>query len=780
MKSIRGITAAAAWAALLCPASLATPDSLLGFRAASCADELAREKAFDGAVSPSDMRSWLEQMSSEPNQVGSPHDKANADFMLGLLTEWGWDAHIETFYVLYPTPKSETVEMVAPVAFRARLSEGPVEGDRTSSRTHGGLPPYNIYGADGDVTADLVYVNFGMPSDYADLTRRGIDVAGKIVIVRYGVGWRGLKPKLAQEHGAAGCIIYSDPHEDGYFAGDAYPKGGYRPEDGVQRGSVADITLYSGDPLTPGVGATQDAKRLPISEAKDLLKIPVIPISYADARPLLAALEGPVAPPSWRGSLPFTYHIGPGPAKVHLAVSSDWSQKPIYDVIAVMRGSQYPNQWVLRGNHHDGWVFGAYDPLAGNIAVMAEAKAIGSLAKAGWAPKRTLVYASWDGEEPGLLGSTEWAETHEDELRRKAVLYVNSDTNARGELFIGGSQAYQHFANEVAGGVADPETGASILSRLRAKVMVDAMDAGRDPEDPESRLMLRAARAGGDLPLEALGSGSDYTPFLQHLGISCINLGFRGEDQDSGIYHSAYDSFDHFVRFGDPKFEYCAALARTAGRLVLRAADADVIPQRFGDLADTAADYVSQVEKLVEAEREHARALAELIDSGAYKLTADPQDALRAPEPPGAVPRMDFGPLERAAAHLRRSAKAYDDAFTRASQGDFAIPAGNLLQLNALLQGTEQALTSPRGLPGRDWYRHMLYAPGLYTGYAAKTLPGVREALELHRWAEAAEYVPVAASCLDAAAARIDQAAALLSARAAPARGGAVPPPADN
>jgi N-acetylated-alpha-linked acidic dipeptidase len=466
---------------------------------------------------------------------------------------------------------------------------------------------------------------------------------------------------------------------------------------------------------------------------------------------------------------------------VHLAVASEWSQKPIYDVIAVMKGSQYPNQWVLRGNHHDGWVFGAFDPLAGNIAVMAEAKAIGELAKAGWAPRRTLVYASWDGEEPGLLGSTEWAETHDEELRRKAVLYVNSDTNARGFLFIGGSHAYQHFANEVAGGVPDPETGASILSRLRAKVMVDAMDGGRQGDDPDARMMLKAAQSGGDLPLEALGSGSDYSPFLQHVGVSCINLGFAGEGENSGIYHSAYDSFDHFVRFGDPKFEYGVALARTAGRLVLRAADADVIPQRFGDLADTAAEYVSQVEKLAETERANAKALGDLIGSGAYALAADPENAVKAPEAPGAVPTIDFGALERAAARLRRSAKAYDDAFVRASAGDFAIPSGDMVQLNQLLQGMEQALTSPRGLPGRDWYRHMLYAPGASTGYAAKTLPAVREAIESRRWEDAAAYIPVAASCLEALAARIDQAAGLLAARAsAPPRGKAIPPPADN
>ena len=469
-----------AGAAFLGSVSLMAADNPTGFKAASAVAELEQEKLFDAAIDPAELRSWLEEMSSEPNQVGSPHDKANAEFTLAKFKEWGWDAHIEEFSVLYPTPKSVSLELVAPVPYKALLSEPAIVGDKTSAHAAGGLPPYNVYGADGDVTADLIYVNFGTPEDYAELDRRGLDVRGKIAIARYGKCWRGLKPKLAQEHGAVGCIIYSDPHEDGYWAGDVYPKGGNRPEYGVQRGSVADITQYSGDPLTPGVGATKDAKRLAIGDAKTLLKIPVIPISYGDAKAFLAALEGPVAPAGWRGALPFTYHIGPGPAKAHLAVASDWSLKTIYDVIAVMKGSTYPNQWVIRGNHHDGWVFGAWDPLAGNIAVMAEAKAIGSLAKAGWKPKRTLVYASWDAEEPGLIGSTEWAETHAAELQKKAVLYVNSDTNGRGFLFAGGSHSYQHLVNEVAGVVMDPETGVTVLDRLRARVRIDGPEPQRE------------------------------------------------------------------------------------------------------------------------------------------------------------------------------------------------------------------------------------------------------------------------------------------------------------
>ncbi|MGA2016642.1 MAG: transferrin receptor-like dimerization domain-containing protein [Opitutaceae bacterium] len=784
MKSMRMFALALASMAFMGREAAAAPDGLLGFRAASSADELQREKAFDAAIDPADLRSWMEQMSSEPNQVGSPHDKANAEFTLAKFKEWGWEARIETFDVLYPTPKSLLVELVAPVEYKARLSEPAVDGDRTSSRTAGALPPYNIYCADGDVTADLVYVNYGLPADYAELERRGIDVKGRIVIARYGVCWRGLKPKLAQEHGAVGCIIYSDPHEEGYWSGDVYPKGAYRPDDGVQRGSVADITQYTGDPLTPGVGATKDAKRLKVEDAPTILKIPVIPISSADAKPLLAALEGPVAPAGWRGALPLTYHVGPGPAKVHLAIVSDWSLKPIYDVIGVMKGSQFADQWVVRGNHHDGWVFGAWDPLAGNISVMAEAKAIGALVKAGWRPLRTLVYASWDGEEPGLLGSTEWAETHADELQRKVVLYVNSDTNGRGFLFAGGSHSYQRLLNEVAGAVLDPETGATILDRWRAQVKVAGIEKRRPESIPaeDEEVMIRAANAGGDMPISALGSGSDYTPFLQHLAVASMNLGFRGEDQDGGIYHSTYDSFDHFIRFGDPKFVYEVSLAQTAGRLVLRAADAEVLPMRMGDLADSVARYVAEVEKLTETEREDTGRLNALVDEGAFKLAADPQEARVAPSVPADVPLLAFEALDRAVNRIKKSAKTYDDAFARAAAMDFKLSRDDLARLDGILQGLERSLSSERGLPGRAWYKHMLYAPGLYTGYAAKTLPGIREAIELRRWPDASDYIGLVAEVLNKASSRMDEATEALTPRYNKPTGsgkslGPVPPP---
>ncbi|MCE5233044.1 MAG: transferrin receptor-like dimerization domain-containing protein [Mizugakiibacter sp.] len=739
----------------------AAPPALYGFGTADAAAQRDLERRFDAHLDAADMRAWMQSMASAPNHVGSPHDKANAEFVLQQFRDWGWDARIETFEVLYPTPKSQALELLAPTRFTASLKEPPIDGDASSARTDGALPPYLAYGGDGDVTAELVYVNYGMPDDYKELARHGIDVKGKIVIARYGAGWRGLKPKLAYEHGAVGCIVYSDPHEDGYRAGDAYPKGGWRPPEGVQRGSVQDMPVYSGDPLTPGVGATKGAKRLAIKDARTILKIPTLPISYADAQPLLAALGGDTVPANWRGALPITYHFGPGPAKVHLAVQSNWDMKTLYDVIATLKGSQYPDQWVMRGNHRDGWVFGAWDPLSGQVAMLAEAKAIGALAKAGWKPKRTLVYASWDGEEPGLLGSTEWAEAHAEELRRKAVLYVNSDTNVRGFLDMGGSHSLQRLLNQVAADVRDPETGVSVLERKRAKIEVDGYAKDATPEQKES-----AKRAAdGDVPLEALGSGSDFSPFLQHLGVAALNLGFDGEDQQGGVYHSDYDTFEHYVRFGDPGFAYGVALAQTAGRVMLRVADADVLPLRFGDVADTYGRYVEELHKLADGERERSVTLGRLLDAHAFALAADPTRASAPPPREDAVPFLDLAPLDNALVRLRASAKAFDAAYAAAAQKDFALAAAQRNAVDGVLQGIEQALTDAQGLPGRPWYKHMIYAPGLHTGYGVKTMPGVREAIEERRWGEANRYAAVIAKTLDGYSADLDKAAAALGAR---------------
>jgi N-acetylated-alpha-linked acidic dipeptidase len=731
---------------------------MFGFAADEAATEQALEQRFDADINAGELRGWLKTLSSEPNNVGSPHDKANAEAVRDLFQQWGWDAQIETFEVLYPTLKQHTLEMVGPTKFVASLKEPPVEGDESSSRTDG-LPAYNIYGGDGDVTGDLVYLNFGMPDDYKDLARRGIDVKGKIVITRYGGGWRGLKPKLAQEHGALGCIIYSDPKEDGYGPGDTYPKGGFRPAEGLQRGSVQDMTLYAGDPLTPGVGATKNAKRLKIDQAKTILKIPVLPISYGDAQPLLAALAGPVVPSSWRGALPITYHFGPGPAKVHLAISSDWGMKTLYDVIAKIPGSQSPNEWIVRGNHRDGWVFGAWDPLSGQVAMLAEAKAIGELLKSGWKPKRTLVYASWDGEEPGLLGSTEWAETHAEELQHKAVLYVNSDENARGFLDAGGSHVLQRVVNDAGASVKDPESGVSVVARLRAKMMADGYEKGASGE---AKRDAHIAASGADLPIEALGSGSDFTPFMQHLGIASLNFGYSGEAEQGGVYHSTYDTFEHYVRFGDPQFAYGVALAQTAGHVVLRFADADVLPLQFTDFADTIAGYVEELHKLTEEKRKSAEELDKLLDQNVFVLAADPTRVVLPPAREPAVPYLNFAPLDNAVPRLKASAKAYDALYAKLEAGEIKLSPAQVGELNGLLQGMEQSLTQARGLPGREWFKHLIYAPGMLTGYGVKTLPGVRESIESNQWDVANEYSAATAAVLNAYCTRLDKATELL------------------
>jgi N-acetylated-alpha-linked acidic dipeptidase len=749
-SALSAAIAAVSVAAIAAAAAPAGSGDLEGFSNGAAAVEAQLEQRFDADLSAAELRAWMQQMSSAPNHVGSAHDKANAEFQLAKFREWGWDASIETFSVLYPTPREVSVELVAPTQFKARLSEPAIEGDSTSTQTKDELPPYNVYGADGDVTAELVYVNQGMPDDYKELERQGVSVKGRIVLTRYGGGWRGLKPKLAYEHGAVGCLIYSDPRDDGYGAGDTYPKGGFRPRDAVQRGSVQDLTLYSGDPLTPGVGAVPGAKRLALKDAKTLLKIPVLPISYADAEPLLAALGGRVVPPSWRGGLPFAYHVGPGPAQVHMKVLSDWNQKPIYDVVAKIKGSEEPDRWIIRGNHHDGWVFGAMDPLSGQVALMAEAKAIGNLVKQGWRPRRTLVYTSWDGEEPGLLGSTEWAEQHAAELKSKAVLYVNSDTNGRGFLDAEGSRALQHFLSEVARDVRDPETGNSVLARALAQRRVASFDSTSGDSAPR-------ANSNGDLQLGALGSGSDYTPFLQHLGINSVNLGFGGESQ-YGVYHSAYDSFDHFRRFVDPTFEYGVALAKVAGRIMLRASQAEIIPVRESDFADSVAGYDEELHKLADTLRSKTRELAKLVDDESYKLTTNP-DFPRAPPPRLAdVPYLNFAELDNAVAKLEQSAKAFDKDYARLAAASDAASGAAKARVNSALASLEQSLTDSHGLPGREWYQHMIYAPGLHTGYGVKTLPGIREAIEERRWDEANQYMGVVSRALNNYSARMDRA----------------------
>ena len=732
---------------------------LLGSAAAIAAPltPAALEAKFDAGISSADQTAWLKDFSSAPNHVGSPHDKAIADKTLAMFRSWGWDAHIEQFDVLYPTPISTTVEMIAPQRITLGGQEPAIPEDATSGNTATALPPYVAFQGDGDVTAPLVYVNYGLPADYAALARRGVDVRGKIALARYGGGWRGLKPKLAQEHGAVGCIIYSDPADDGYGQGDVYPKGGARPPFGVQRGSVADMTTYPGDPTTPGVGSVPGMTgRLTREQATTILKIPTLPMSYGDAGKLFAALGGPLAPEAFRGGLPLAYHLGgDATVRVHLAVKSDWSLKPLYDVVAMLHGAKHPDEWVVRGNHHDGWVFGAADPLSGNVAMLSEAKAMGALVKSGWRPDRTIVYLSWDGEEPMLLGSTEYAETHAAELKAKAVVYINTDGNERGFYHVGGSHEFQHLANAVAADVVDPQTGGTVAARARAKLLADNYDGhGRGDEDA-----AKAAEAGGDVPIGALGSGSDYSPFLQHLGLPALDIGFGGEGMSGGVYHSIYDSFDHFTRFDDPGLKYGAALSKTVGRLVLRIADADTPPVRFADLADTVARYATEVHKLADDRRTKDTRLAKLTAGGDFAAASDPLDPLAAPAAATPTPFLDMAALDNGVARLSASAKAFDAAYTAHGA---TLAAATRVQLNAALRDIDQLLLDPKGLPGRPWYQNLVYAPGRFTGYGAKTLPGVREAIEERRFADATEYATRTGAVLTAYAARLDTATALL------------------
>ncbi|MCP5410670.1 MAG: M28 family peptidase [Alphaproteobacteria bacterium] len=716
---------------------------------------------FDSHLSAADQSAWMKLMASEPNQVGSPHDKANAEWLLARYKEWGWDAHIETFQVLYPTPVAEMLEMAATddaPAFTATLQEPPIPGDTSATAKDYALPAYVAYQGDGDVTAPLIYVNYGMPDDYKRLAEMGVDVKGKIVIVRYGKGWRGLKPKLAQEHGAVGCLIYSDPADDGYAVNGVYPNGPMRPPGGIQRGSVTDMTLFPGDPLTPGIAATKNAKRLTRETSPAILKIPTLPISYADATVFLKTLTGQPVPSAWRGGLPITYRAGPGNRAVHLMVQSEWSLKPAYDVIAMLKGAQYPDQWVIRGNHFDGWVFGASDPLSGQVAQMDEARALGALVKSGWRPKRTIVYASWDAEEPALLGSTEWVEAHAAELQKKAVLYLNSDGNSRGFLGVGGSEDLRHFASQVADAIPDPQTKVSVGARARAAIRVEA--AGPGAREAIKAQAKDAADPAKDLPIDPLGSGSDYSGFLQHLGIATLDIGYGGEGTSGGVYHSRYDTWEHHTRFVDPGLVYGKVLAQTAGRLVIGAADADLPLNTPDTFAAAVGEYLKEVKKLADDRRKAATERAVLLKAGVFALAADPTKSHADPEELKTVPDFDFAPLDTALVRLQASAAAYDTAV--AAHGA-ALDAGKRRQLLALLQSIGQTLLVDQGLPFRDWYKNVITAPGRFTGYGAKTLPGVREAIEEDRFDDAVRYIGITAGALNAYSARLDQAVALLN-----------------
>jgi N-acetylated-alpha-linked acidic dipeptidase len=732
--------------AVLTLSAASTDDEVLyGFTASSSHAERDLENTFRKIPDPKILRESMQRLSARPHHLGSPYDKQNAEWILSQFKSWGLDAQIETFDVLFPTPKERVLEMTEPTQYTAKLVEPVVSSDPTSSQQSEQLPTYNAYSIDGDVKGRLVYVNYGLPRDYEELDRLGISVKGAIVIARYGNSWRGIKPKVAAEHGAIGCIIYSDPRDDGYFQGDVFPQGPMRNENGVQRGSVMDMPVYPGDPTTPGVGAKGDVKRLAIKDITTLTKIPTLPISYGDAKPLLAALKGPVAPESFRGALPITYHVGPGPATVHLKVTFNWDIKPVYDVIAKIPGSESPDQWIVRGNHHDGWVNGAEDPISGQVALLEEARGLSELLKQGWKPKRTIIYCAWDGEEPMLLGSTEWAEYHAAELQQHAAIYINTDGNGRGYLEAQGSHSLEKFVNGVARDITDPEKNISVWKRSQAA----RLTAGR-PEDRKD------ARTRPDLRIGPLGSGSDYTAFIDHLGVASLNVGFGGEDE-GGIYHSVYDDFYWFTNFADKDFVYGRALAQTVGTMVMRFADADVLPYDFSDFSDTIHKYSDELKTLLKNRQDEIRDRNQDIDNGVYSAVSDPRRPTVAPPKEEVPPFLNFAPLDNAQNALERSAQRYSKAMKAFNSANASPQA--LQTLNGKLLLAERKLINDGGLPRRSWYRHLIYAPGFYTGYGAKTLPGVREGIEEKRYQEAEKEITRVAQALQDYAAAIDAAA---------------------
>lgn len=648
------------------------------------------ESIFLSIPSAERAREHLRYYTSMPHMAGSKEDYEQAVYTRDKWRECGIPAELVEYRVLLAYPKERVVEMTRPEAarFRASLSEDPIAEDPTSTDPRA-VPLFNGYSASGDVTAELVYVNHGLPEDYDKLQELGVDVKGKIAIARYGRSFRGIKAMVAEERGAIGLLIYSDPADDGYMKGDVYPKGPWRSASSAQRGSVQFLSIYPGDPLTPGVGATVEAKRLSLDQAKNIPRIPVQPLSYRDAAPLLQALEGKNVPSGWQGGLPFAYHTGPGPAVVHVKTEMDFQVRPIWNVIGRIDGAVEPDRWVILGNHRDAWVFGAVDPSSGSSVMLEVARGLGELLKRGWRPRRTVILASWDGEEFGLLGSTEWVEHHAQMLRAQAVAYLNVDSAVSGQRF--GASATPSLAGlirHVTRDVVDPASGKSVYESWRQRPRVRE---GRPEDQTDSE-----PRVG------RLGSGSDYTPFLQHLGIAAVDMGFGG---DYGVYHSIYDSFHWMEKFGDPTFAYHRTAAQVWGLIALRLAEAEVLPFDYTEYAKQLHNYVQEIEARLDK----------------------PRDTL------------DLTPLRQAIA-LFNAAALLAQAETERARNTSAT-AKDRRDLNDRLMLTERAFIDPDGLPRRPWYKHVIYAPGLYAGYAADILPGLARAIKDQNWEAARAHI---------------------------------------
>jgi len=721
----------------ICMQQQLNAETIIGFSEEGSLYQKQIETDYDRSLNALEMDKWMKYLSKEPHHVGSLAGKENAEYIAQLFESWGFDVEIEEYYVLIPTPMIRELSLISPTTYKATLTEDSLVEDPSTFVRENLLPPYNAFSIDGKVEGELVFVNYGMPQDYEILDRYGIDVKGKIAIAKYGKSWRGIKPKLAGEKGAIATIIYSDPADDGYGMGDVYPKGPFKNDSAVQRGSVMDMPTYPGDVLTPGIGATKTAERLSFEEATTITKIPVLPISYRDALPLLSAMGGPAVPKEWRGGLPITYHLGPGPAKVKLNLKFNWQTTTAYNVIAKLNGSLYPDEWVIRGNHHDGWNHGAADPISGMVALLAEAKSVAKLAKSGKRPARTIIYAAWDAEEVGLIGSTEWAEEHADELKEHVVAYLNTDGNSRGFVNIGGSHVLERFFNQIIEEVRDPLMDISLKERKRADLKLNNNSAQKR-KDAEKR---------SDIRINPLGSGSDYTPFLQHLGISSANISFGGEARD-GSYHTLYDTYEHYTTWRDPNLIYGVSLAQVAGRATLRLANSERLPFEFKGFADNIDLYIGELEELADSMRVDTKDKNSMIIDGTYTAALDPTKTISPPTIKDSVPYFNFSPLKNALAELKKSATNFETVGQ--------INKKSTKELNNLLYTVERLMIRDEGLPKREWYKHYIYAPGFYTGYGVKTIPAVREAIEEREYDQVEKQIMLSAEVIENITARID------------------------
>ena len=644
----------------------------------SAQQESTYENKYLSIPNPDSCKRNLFILTQQPHIAGSANDSLLAVFVKSRLEKYGIPAEIVTYYVYLPYPVSETLEIIQPQRQTLDLNEKGWEWDKDTHNSQI-VMPFNAYSPSGDITGQIVYANYGLPEDYKVLSSLGIDVRGKIMLVRYGKSFRGIKVKVAEEHGAAGVIIYSDPADDGYMQGDVYPRGPMRPWSAVQRGSVQDLTVYPGDPLTPGYASTKDAKRIPLNEVKDIPKIPCIPISYFNAEKILSGMAGPVVPHDWQGGLPLTYHIGPGGTEVHLKLVMDYQIRPIWDVIGTIRGSTYPEQEVIVGNHRDAWVYGAVDPNSGTASLLETARGLGELLKDGWRPQRTILLCSWDGEEYGLIGSTEWGEQNADQLSKDAVAYINIDAPVSGNHF--GSSAVpslDRFVMNVTKSVNDPKTGKSIFESWFADQNKNYYEEHHSVPDTASTKLGR------------LGSGSDFTVFLEHIGIPSFDFGFGGQ---YGVYHSMLDDFYWMEHWGDPTFEYHATVARILGIAAMRLADIRILPFEYSDYAQAIVGYLDERQK-------SARKIEQLE-------------------------KVNFDSVVSEARQFAWITHLVDSLISTVKINDRQVA-----EINKRLMLAERLFIFKDGIPKSNWFKHEIYAPGLYTGYASQPLPGIARAIE--------------------------------------------------